>query len=65
MTWRRFVRKIRAGDGGTFLTLLTRAQKLDQNDANVSAAFRAGLRVGAEHPEVVAWLDATKEENDG
>lgn len=64
MSW-RFIRKIRAGDGGTFLSLLIRAQQIDANDASVAAAFRAGLRVGAEHPEVVAWLDATKEKNDG
>ncbi|AYN56881.1 hypothetical protein PBI_ANDREW_69 [Arthrobacter phage Andrew] len=47
---------------GAVLRLLERARQIQEQDASVSAAFRAGLRVGAAHPEVVAWLDATKEE---
>ncbi|WPM94392.1 hypothetical protein VG1_CDS0068 [Arthrobacter phage Cupello] len=44
-----------------FLALLIHARDVQQHEASVSAAFRAGLKVGAEHPEVAAWLKATYE----
>ena len=44
-----------------FLAVLIHARDVQQFEASVSAAFRAGLKVGAEHPEVAAWLAATYE----
>ncbi|WNM72852.1 hypothetical protein SEA_REDFOX_65 [Arthrobacter phage RedFox] len=60
----RWLRRTFAGDPGAVLRLLERARDIEEHEASVSAAFRAGLRVGAEHPEVVAWLDATKKEEE-
>lgn len=34
------------------LSLLIRAHDLDTLEASMSAAFRAGLKVGLEHPEL-------------
>lgn len=62
MRFLRFWRRMSAGDPGNFLRLLIRAQEIQEQDASVSAAFRAGVRVGAEHPELAAWLTATTEE---
>lgn len=44
-----------------FLALLIHARDVQQHEASVAAAFRAGLKVGAEHPEVAEWLKATYE----
>lgn len=34
------------------LSLLIRAHNLDREDWSVSATFRAGLKVGLDHPEI-------------
>jgi hypothetical protein len=37
---------------GAILILLARAGRLDEHEASVAAAFRAGLRLGLQHPEL-------------
>ncbi|QGZ16956.1 hypothetical protein SEA_LITTLETOKYO_64 [Arthrobacter phage LittleTokyo] len=53
---RRLVRALlfwrRQKDSASFLALLIRAQEIQENDGSMSAAFRAGLRVGLAHPEL-------------
>ena len=56
----RWFRSFRA-QPHNFLALLIHARDVQEHEASVSAAFRAGLKVGAEHPEVTAWLKATYE----
>ncbi|AYN57639.1 hypothetical protein PBI_DAOB_66 [Arthrobacter phage Daob] len=46
----------------SFLALLIRAREMKEHEASVSAAFRAGLKVGSAHPEIAGWLAATYEE---
>lgn len=43
------------------LTLLARAHHIDTTQASCSAAFRAGLKVGLDHPEIGRAL---RERND-
>lgn len=40
------------GNPGAALQLLGRARELREVELSMSAAFRAGLRVGLEHPEI-------------
>lgn len=53
---RRLVRALlfwrRQEDSASFLRLLQRAQEIQEFDASMAAAFRAGLRVGLAHPEI-------------
>lgn len=44
--------RINRADSGSFLRLLLRAQEIQEHDESMSAAFRAGLRVGLAHPEI-------------
>lgn len=37
---------------GAILILLARAGRLEEHEASVTAAFRAGLRLGLAHPEL-------------
>ncbi|QGH74555.1 hypothetical protein HYQ03_gp68 [Arthrobacter phage Kuleana] len=49
----------------SFLALLIHARDVQEHEASVSAAFRAGLRVGLAHPEIAERYVATIEEEEG
>lgn len=52
MRFLRWLVRINREDPGSFLRLLLRAQEIQEHDESMSAAFRAGLRVGLAHPEI-------------
>lgn len=60
----RWLRRTFAGDPGAVLRLLERARDIQEHDESMSAAFRAGLRVGLAHPEIARAVVKDEEEEE-